>query len=224
MLCGFGRRSSLRPSSALLVALSTVLVLLAGACRPSADTAGEVELAGQRFTIVLDDEWPYSVVSIEEMERIGGFPFIFPSYLPEGMDGKMELSAWPGGEETVGGVQYETYPKESVLIYRKRVDAPGITITQRKPPFLEAYPDSTSAPESHTIAGTEVFCHVHNPWDHVVLLCYWLIEDRGFEALFSWTVGSPTPYFIAEDMREEALKVIQSMIEAPIQLGSAEAE
>jgi hypothetical protein len=65
---------------------------------------------------------------------------------------------------------------------------------------------------------------VENAWDDVFFMCDWVIEDREFEAGFQWTVSSATPYFIAEDMREEALRVIRSMIEAPVQIESAEAE
>jgi len=223
MLCRFGPRSSLRLPIALLAALSTVLVLLAGACTSSTSSA-EVELAGRRFTIVSSDQSPHSVHSIKEMEGIGGFPFIFPSYLPEGLDDEMVLSVWAGGEETVAGVPYTGDPEESVAIGPKRPDAPGITITERKLLSPEDYIEPSYGRESHTIGGTDVLCDVMNPWDNVTLLCHWLVGDREFEAHFGWAVGSPTPGYIAEDMRQEALKVIRSMIEAPLQIESAEAE
>lgn len=215
----------MRKVIAMVLLATAALALLAGASACTSSTGGaEVELAGRRFTIESSDQSPHSLHSIEEMERIAGFPFIFPSYLPEGLDDRMKLSVWAGGEETVAGVPYTGDPEESVLIYSKRLDAPGITITERKLAFPEDYLEPWYGRESHTIGGTDVLCDVYTPWDYVDLLCHWVIEDRGFGASFTWAVGSPTPYFIAEDMRQEALKVIRSMIEAPIQIESAEAE
>jgi len=224
----FGRRSSLRSPVAPLLALAAVLVLVAAACTSSTSGA-KVELAGQRFTIVSDESWFEPVASVEEMERVAGFPFIFPSYLPEGLGDKMKLSAWAGGEATVGGVPIKDDPNESVLIYSKRPDAPSIAITERKPLSPEAYPEPSYGLEAHTIGGTDVSCYVQNspgevntPFAELVFLCEWVIEDRGFQVGFSWTGESSTPGYIAEDMRQEALKVIQSMIEAPVQIESPE--
>ena len=213
----------MRKVIAMVLPATAVLALLAGACTSSTSSA-EVELAGQRFTIESSDQSPHSVHSIEEMEGIGGFPFIFPSYLPEGLDDEMVLTVWAGGEETVAGVPYTGDPEESVAIGRKRPDAPGILIIERKLPFPEDYLEPWYRRESYTIGRTDVLCDVEDAWDDVFFVCDWRIEDREFQAHFQWTVGSPTPYFIAEDMRQEALKVIGSMIEAPIQIESVEGE
>lgn len=215
----------MRKVIAMVLLATAGLALLAGAGACTSSTGGaEVELAGRRFTIESSDQSPHSLHSIEEMERIAGFPFIFPSYLPEGIDDRMVLSVWAGGEETVAGVPFIGDPEESVLIYSKRPDAPGILITERRLLSPRGYPEPLYRQESHTIGGIDVLCAVensiglaNNPFPELVFLCDWEIEDREFEALFSWTVGSPTPGDIAEGMRQEALKVIQSMIEAPIQ-------
>jgi len=191
-------------------------VLIACAHTPSSDSSA-IELNGRRFTVVLDDQSPLTVDSMEEMERVGGFPFVFPSYLPDGMDDKMSLSAWGGGEATVKGIHVKGDPYESVLIYHKHLDTPSITITEE----MRASPESDSARwigrESHVIGGIDVRCDLMNPGDEVILVCDWESDKREFEAMFRRTGGSPTPYSIPEDMRQEALKVIQSMIEAPAQ-------
>jgi hypothetical protein len=215
----------MRPPIALLAALATLLFLLAGACTSSADN-GQIEPDWQRFTVVLDDGYPYSVDSIEEMERVGGFPFIFPSYLPQGMDDKIMVGASASPRFGINGVEYTLGPVERFTVCRGSLNAPYVTIEERQPPFPEDFPESAIGNDEITIGEASVVCDVRTPLDALnpVLQCDWLAQDRGFHAAFQWTVGSPIPGYITEEMREEGLKVIRSIIEAPVQLESAEAE
>jgi hypothetical protein len=197
-----------------LLVLLWLLLIPAGVACSSSDTAGNSPIDWRSFTIVPNEDDPDSVDSIEEMERIGGFKFRFPSYLPEGVDNQMELEAWEGGEVWEDGVlQRKGGPEESVLIRTRPPYTVGIRLTERAPPLSEA----PWGIELYRMAGVEVDCDFMSNSD---FLCIWRHDDMQFLLFVGWTselaTASQTP--VADVMRQETLKVIRSLIEAPIQV------
>jgi hypothetical protein len=208
----------------LLVVVSLMLVTTVTACLPSA--GNEDNPSGWRGFLVVPGSnppvpWPTPVPigSIAEMERVAGFTFVFPSYLPEGMGNTIMLDASEGASVTENGVVTKVGPEEEVGIPRKDQAAPSITIEEQAKPFPADFPDSSESVEYVTVAETEVGCKASpapngdelNP----VLKCDWLVGDRGFRVFFQWTVKQAIPGYVTEDMRQEALKVVESMIVAP---------
>jgi hypothetical protein len=174
------------------------------------------------FTVVKDED-PFfassSYKSVEEMEKVGGFAFIFPSYLPEHMSPKMNVyAARPSitlnGETTTYG------PFEEIAIFRGVYDAPYITLSQQLPPLPDHGIATKDAAFTSDIAGQSVWCVAEDPANeggvNPILECEYLMQDRAFHFLFQWRVDKPVEGLVTDDQREEALKVITSMIEAPL--------
>jgi len=49
----------------------------------------------------------------------------------------------------------------------------------------------------------------------VELICSWDTPQLHVQVSFSWTVTEPIPGLISTDMRDEAMRVVTSMIEDP---------
>ena len=201
-----------------LAVASLMLALTGTACRSSSSgTEGNSPDWGS-FVEVPDSEYPTPTASIEEMERVGGFPFIFPSYLPEGMERKMVLGAWAQTVSVFDGVRKIGGPGEEVAIYPTRLDLPYISIEERMAPFPESFPRSSTDVEHISIGNIEVACETHSPSGEdrfPVMQCDWLTGEIGVSILFSWDLERAIPGLITEEMRQEAMKVVESMIAAP---------
>jgi len=202
----------------LVVATSLMLAATVMACRSSSSgTEGNSPDWGS-FVEVSDSEYPTPTASIEEMERVGGFPFIFPSYLPEGMERKIVLAAWAQTVSTFDGVRKIGGPGEEVAIYPTRLDLPYISIVERMAPFPESFPRSSADVEHINIGNIEVACETHSPSNDdrlPVMQCDWLTGEIGVSILFSWDLERAIPGLITQEMRQEAMKVVESMILAP---------
>jgi precorrin-3B methylase len=150
------------------------------------------------------------------MQSAGGFKFIFPSYLPGGMSTSMAVDAVPAsgsGDNAIGGA-------EEVMIFSGTSDSPTIAIHEQQPPLLQAYADialDENAVETD-VAEERVFCvaeDVANDVTNPSLKCVYITNDQAFAFLFQWKVDTPIAALISDAQRQEALKVITSMIEAP---------
>jgi hypothetical protein len=203
---------------ALVLVVSLTLAVTAAACRSSADSK-ESPSGWRDFVVVPNPEDSNAVNSITEMERTGGFAFVFPSYLPEGTNNKIVLSASEGPSMTINGVVNKAGPVEAVAIQRGRRDSPDIGIGEMTKPFSTGFPGVTSEAQHVTIAKTDVGCEAwpsqSNDPLNPILECDWLVGDRGFEVYFQWTVEQAIPGYVTEEMRHEAVKVVESMIVAP---------
>jgi hypothetical protein len=203
---------------ALLLVVSLMLAVVVAACKQSA--GNEETLSGWRnFVVVPDAQDSDAVDSIEEMERVAGFAFVFPSYLPEATNYNITLYAWEEASTTVNGVVTKTGPAEVVAIPRGRSDSPDIGIAEMAKPFGVGFPDWTNETEHVNIAETDVGCSASpspsNDPLNPMLTCDWLVGERGFGVVFRWTVEQAIPGYVTEDMRQEVLKVAESMIVAP---------
>jgi hypothetical protein len=190
-------------------------LLLAGGCTSSANN-GDSRLDWGSFVVISDEGSQYSVGSIEDMERVAGFPFVFPSYLPEGMDNKLELAAWVESTRSINGVVDKAGPGEQVIVYREDSNAPYITIQEQAPPLPHVYPDPDLGEETR-VGESVIACRAFYAKDEFnpMFECQWPVGEKGFRVFFQWTVESPIPGHITGEMREEALKVVRSMIEDP---------
>jgi hypothetical protein len=136
--------------------------------------------------------------SIQDMERMGGFSFEFPSYLPAGVPGDIRLDAL--AQSSTGG------PEESIQLRSNRKETPSIYISESicsTSCILVALP-------TQQIGNTDVSCELE-PAGGAELFCQWTANDRLFTASFDWqTDATPTP-----DVRSEVMKVVESMILSP---------
>ncbi len=136
--------------------------------------------------------------SIQDMERIGGFSFVFPSYLPKGVGGSIRLGVLT--QSSSGG------PEESIQLQSNQKETPTISISESvcsSSCYVVRLP-------TQQIGDTSISCELP-PIGWSELMCLWTAHDKLFTAMFDWqTNATPTP-----DMRGEAMKVVQSMILAP---------
>jgi hypothetical protein len=201
-----------------LALTSLLLVTMAAAC--TSWTGGSENASGWRdFVIVPNSPDANPVGTIDQMERIGGFAFVFPSYLPDGMDNKIMLDAWAQTTGTIDGVVEKGGPGEEVDICRAYADAPCITIGEIAQPFPNNFPISGEELEHITIAATDIAClaTAADNGDNLkpAFSCDWVAGDRAFRIVFDWKVDHAIAGHITEEMRQEAMKVIESMIVAP---------
>jgi hypothetical protein len=203
---------------ALVLVVSLTLAVTVTACRSSADSK-ESPSGWRNFVVVPNPEDNAAVGGIAEMERIGGFTFVFPSHLPEGMGNKLMLHALQARSTTENGAARKLGPEEVVAIPRGSGDSPNIAIGEMAEPFPVGFPDWSNETEHVTIAETDVGCRASpspsNDPLSPILGCDWLAGDRGFRVWFQWAVEQAIPGYVTEDMRQEALKVAESMLVAP---------
>lgn len=204
----------------VLALASLMLVTAAWACSSSSG-GSEPASEWRDFQVVPWLKESHPISRIADMEREGGFAFVFPSYLPQGLDNKISLRAWA---QTQGVARIEIKDsEEGLLIYAKDTNCPQIIITEdvRSVAGGTPGPVSTFEPVARNgeldIAGTKVQCETSTAVEDVnpMLECKWMHEDISFDALFAWRVQTPIPGLIDEQMRQEAMKVIESMILAP---------
>jgi len=204
--------------STLVAVMSLTLVMVTAACSSSTDSTENA--SGWRNFVAYSGVNPSQRVtavpinSVDDMERIGGFPFVFPSYLPEGMSNKMTLGALVQAREAAGA---EPLQRERIGILPESGDSPLIAIEEElancNPPSCLDFRQVNSETNGQTIGDTKVTCETPTLFDDLPRLeCDWRVGDKWFKASFQWTVDGATP---TEEMRQEAMKVIKSMIVAP---------
>jgi hypothetical protein len=140
--------------------------------------------------------------SIQEMERIGGFSFVFPSYLPGGLGKDIRLGALaPSTSDSI--------PEETVQLESEREETPSIFIS-------ESLCDPACVVLgliTHKIGDTDVACSVSSMGNWLQELeCHWTTEDKIITVVFGWQQIDATP---THDMRQEGMKVVESMILSP---------
>jgi hypothetical protein len=167
--------------------------------------------------------------SLEELQQAAGFELVLPSYLPEGMRNTFVLSThvdpslWPDHQAHIS------------LLPQPGSGAPGIGIEEDLRDPSEAEPEYASSFEVARIGNTDVGCSIEilgpgmavggatlsageptrDPKQYPILVCEWVGEELSFRLLFSWESLEPVPGQIAPERREEAMKIIASMIENP---------
>ena len=187
---------------------------------PAATAASGTTPNWHQFTITKEDKSGLTTLSsIEEMQSIGAFTFIFPSYLPAGMSTTMAVAAAAETSSADGSVTYG--PAEEVMIFSGSAGGPQITIQEQKPPISLAYAaimQSDKAVQTE-VAGQPLWCLTEDVANtngtNPGLKCVRFGADRGYAFLFQWRVDTPVPGLVSDAQREEALKVITSTIEAP---------
>jgi len=224
----------MRPRARLLPAAVAfvLLCLLAPACSHDggAKSGGEVDW---------DSFQPLSGpgirdTSLGELKEVAGFDLVLPSYLPEDMSKTFVLSThvdpslWPDDQAHIS------------LIPEPGSEAPGIAIEENLRDPSEPAPIYAAGFEVNRIGNTEVGCSTmalgpgmvvggatpsageptRDPERFPVLVCEWVEHDLAFRVSFAWDSPEPVPGELAPERREEAMKVIASMIENPYIAGS----
>jgi hypothetical protein len=171
-------------------------------------------------------------LSIDEMEEHAGFKLVLPYYVPGQMMGY--IAEWkqyvPGDDQSfrasvtvpptlIEGAYLEIRIQEWVR------DAPQSLHNDEGPFYLD---------QPTTVGETTVFCGLEPPswtWPlpsrlrltpvipqgkaHAKLTCHWDNKELHVMVSFSWTLPEVLPSVITDEMREEAMKVVASMIENP---------
>jgi hypothetical protein len=167
-------------------------------------------------------------LTINELNGATGFSFHLPSYLPRGI-----TNAYIASADHVGaGNQQAVHARVQVFRSPLSPGGPDIEMTEW---LLEAnrfYRENTLGLQFIGIGQTTVACYLgpsayletppppdldpmlgggRNP----SLACYWDGDELHFHVAFFWSVAQPLPGLITQDMRDEAMKVVTSMIEDP---------
>ena len=93
-----------------------------------------------------------------------------------------------------------------------RTDAPFITVTEGMKPFRSGFADMSSLPDHTTVSGTDVGCVDLDMGDFGQMEeCDWVAGEEGFRVELQWAEANK----ITDEMHNEAINIIQSMITAP---------
>jgi hypothetical protein len=167
-------------------------------------------------------------LTIDELDRDTGFSFHLPSYLPRGITNAYIASA----EQESAGNQQAVHAMVRVFRSPQIPGGPDIEMSEW---LLEADKfsgENTLGIQLAEIAETAVACYLEPgfyletppppDFDPAVgggrnpsLVCYWDRDELHFHVAFRWSVVQPLPGLITSDMRDEAMKVVTSMIEHP---------
>jgi hypothetical protein len=173
-------------------------------------------------------------MDIGDVQKETGVQLALPSYLPEGTSNSFVISA---SERVVGNADYVAV---RIIVYPAGADGLGILITEskRKPDQPTPRPDVPPrryppGSEFVRIGTADVACWhevlqsgsglpdptppepTENPGRHLMFKCGWDTDELLFDTHFVWSLAETVPGEIAPERREEAMKVITSMIEEP---------
>lgn len=208
---------------ASLVVAVLLLSLLGPACRSDKAVGGGGVDWGSFTPVAPPGE---EALDIGDVESETGLPLVLPSYLPEGMSKNLIVSPPENntGEEEYVEIRVTLFPerREGLRIY--------INESLREPGTPQSVYPSRS--ELAKIGQTDVACWVEpaqllafptppppqpteDPDRYPWLVCMWDTDKLEFDVHLRWGSPQPVPGEIAPERREEAMKVIASMIENP---------
>jgi len=176
-------------------------------------------------------------LTIEELEQRAGFKLVLPSYLPYGM--MSYVATWedhsPGDDQlyratvvvphnpfTTGLLQIEItewpiIPHESQQPEGEPTPVEQATIigetTVRCRPEPQYY--FQTPPPTPIVLGPSIVVGPPEGELQPELVCHWDSNGLYLVVSFSWTLSESIPGLITSEMREEAMKVVASMIEEP---------
>jgi hypothetical protein len=216
---------------ASLVAAVLLLSLLGVGCR-SDKAVGGGKVDWSSFTPVPPPPG-VRALNIGDVAGETGLALVLPSYLPEGVGKRFVISV---SEYNIGEVQYIGV---TVTLFPTSRDDLGIYIDESKlktgePTPEPGVPRRAYPPDSQLakIGHTDVACWVEvaqhsglptppppqpteDPERHMIFRCGWYTAELLFDVDFVWGSPEPVPGEIAPERREEAMKVVTSMIEDP---------
>ena len=149
--------------------------------------------------------------AIDSLSKTAGFELLRPTYLPAGTDWLPSTDYIADGETAV----LQFYPIRSVEPVFER---PAILIDQVADPNQRHCPPCPgvggSDLEPYQLGETEVVLDEGRSGDNGVFLAgYFRAEDIRVHARFGWELEPRTPLLVTEDMRAEALRLMQSMLQ-----------
>jgi hypothetical protein len=205
---GYGRSWFWLLGSLLLIACSTNTTPSPTQPTESAANSPGSSVDWSAFVPIEGGDLRYS--TMDEMENIAGFDFVLPSYLPPNISRTYLIAsqmAVDGATEGRAGI---------VLFGIPGTDAPQIGVIEAIPtPGTQPVYDPANV---QIVNGTEVECRaislalLGDP-AAVYYPCSWVSQGLDFAVDFTWP-SSPEPGKVTSQMRDEALAVISSMIEA----------
>lgn len=206
----------MQPKFALVALTSVSLTFIAVLPACSSSSESQPQLVGWRDLVAyhepnLPGATP-SLPSVEEMESIGGFAFVFPSYLPSGTGTRVHLSA----SKEVAGTAY-LQPWEQVTIPPDDAGSRWVTIKEElescnTPECVDVEHSLWDAYGGQTVGNTLVGCNPLSSPEPYGIECQWWLGDKWFNVSFRWPIANATP---TDAMHEEVTKVVESMILAP---------
>lgn len=210
----------------LATVISTLLCLPAPACSHDDRAKSGSEVDWNSFKPIEMQGLRSS--SLEELGEQAGFQVVLPSYLPEGMSKTFLLSSQDipveRGRAFIG------------LAPTLDSGAPTMQIDENLRDPSGPEPKYGSGFEVSRIGQTDIGCSIHitsngelqavgrtpppggatrDPELYPNLSCEWADGDLEYLLQFAWKLPEPVPGSITPEMREEAMKVIASMIENP---------
>ena len=167
--------------------------------------------------------------NLEELNEVAGFHVVLPTYLPEGMSKTFFLSSQESRTETGRAfIGLAPIPDSG---------APTIQFDERLRDPSEPEPKYGAGFEVTRVGETDVGCSIHitgneeleavggytpspvhltrDPGLYPTFICEWVNGGVSFLVQVAWNLPEPAQGGIAPGMREEAMKVIASMIEDP---------
>ncbi len=157
-----------------------------------------------------DEELDIYNTAIDNLSLTAGFEVIRPRYLPPGTD-------WLPSTDYIGDLEtavLQFFPPQTAGSISER---PVIYITQDADPNQRHCPPcpglDSSKFEQHRLGDTELVLDQGRAGESAVFLSiYFRRKDVRVTANFDWQLEPGMPLTVAEDMRAEALKVVESMI------------
>lgn len=217
----------------LLAAIVPVLLCLpAPACShdDGAKSGGEVDWN----SFVTMEMQGLGSSSLQELNEAAGFQFVLPSYLPEGMSKTFLLSSQDPRPD----------PGRAFIGLAPILDsgAPTIDINENLRDPSEPEPKYGNGFEVVRVGQVDIGCILRitsneeleffgrgpptagptrDPELYPSLTCEWASGDLEFQVGFAWKLPEPVPGHITEETRDEAMRVIASMIENPYIAGTS---
>ena len=208
------------PRLAIIIPLLLVgLSLLVGACAGGSSSGGDADWSS--FTTM--DGPGLTSSNLDELSRKAGFRFVLPSYIPQGVSRRFFLSSQldlsSEGQGGVGLTPDDKAPRDIQI---------GIQIDEhlRSPWSPRATGECHGCDVLERIGGIYVGCTTGEPDERwptpaanegyaASLTCIWDTEELSFLVQFGWRTESGATPEVTPERRDEAMKVITSMIEDP---------
>jgi hypothetical protein len=200
-----------------IIMLGLLAAPLLEACAGGSSSGGEADWSS--FS-TLDRPW-LTASSLDDLSRKAGFRFVLPSYVPPGVSHEFFLSSQVPGLE--GGGSVSLIPDDNA----SRDIQIGIQIDEDlRPSWIPRATGYSQDYEVHRIGGILVGCLTEEPnetWPTPApnegypagLTCGWDTEQLLFRVQFGWRTESGATPEVTPERRDEAMKVITSMIEDP---------
>lgn len=176
-----------------------------------------------------------TVLTVEGLQDQSGIRLILPSYLPSGIasytaiwedyssraiirivkvpplsEDPVEVEIIESAKQASGSERYQGMP--TPVQEARSFDDTDVACRLEPQSLLQTPRPTPQIISSGGITVTEVVPAADSTPE---MICHWSAWDVEVSVTFSWTLPEPIPSLITPEMREEAMKVVRSMIEHP---------